>query len=226
MKQIINKRFSNELDKIFHSNIKEQYDLINNLYAKYKGSRMKATSKVDLDMIYKYYLKALMVDMVKHPLAVFSDNHTDIMVPGTYGEDFNLHRIEYIKSIQEYCDTMELGIDVQQFPVSLVNILYKFEYPVAKDGYIKETGVLCNSFLVTLKSYCDNMKYYYEYLFVCRLIQMVIDLDKETYDTIGKESYLYDSILNLIWLLEAIYNNMLLDSKDLLELDVEEEYEN
>ena len=157
-------------------------------------------------MIYKYYLKALMVDMVKHPLAVFSDNHTDIMVPGTYGEDFNLHRIEYIKSIQEYCDTMELGIDVQQFPVSLVNILYKFEYPVAKDGYVKETGVLCNSFLVTLKSYCDNMKYYYEYLFVCRLIQMVIDLDKETYDTIGKESYLYDSILNLIWLLEAIYN--------------------
>ena len=58
--------------------------------------------------------------------------------------------------------------------------------------------------------------------------KMTIDeLAEEDYDTLGEESYLYDTLMNLYWLMNAVYSNMLLDSKDYIDAKVikEKSYE-
>ena len=225
MLKIVSQKITNELDNIFYKDINDQYELINNLYAKYKGTIKKANNKIDLDMIYKSYLYGLCIDMVKFPLLEYNDMY-EILLPGTYGEDFNIHRTECLQILQDRINTIELDIDVNEFPLALIKVLINNDYPTAREKMVKETGIVCNSLLLMLKEYCIDMDYYYQYLFVARFVKTVIDMSN--LDIIPKDSFIHDSITNLFFLMNALYSNMLLDSKDYLGYEVIEdiEYEN
>lgn len=219
MEQIITKKFTNELEKIFYKDIKDQDVLIDRLYDKYSKKNLKKENKDELDYIHHMYIQGLCMDMVEFPLIEFTEDN-DVLIPGSLGEDFNIHRAECIKEIQDKINILDLDVDVNEFPVSLINLLRKFDYPLIKEGMIEEVGSLCNSLLSTIKEYCKDMEYYGEYLFITRFIKTIIDLSKETYDTIGDESYLYDVLCNFYWLLNAVYTNMVLASKDYLDYEV------
>ena len=229
MKQIISKKFTNDLEKVFNEDLKVQDTLIDGLYDKYKKHRLSKDNKYQLDLIYKYYLHGLCIDMVEFPLIKFNEIYETLLFEADTGsKDFNIHRGEYVNFIQKKCDLMGIKVDVQSFPVSIIKVAYKFDHPLVGENMINELGIICDSLLVILKYYCEEMTYYHQFLFICRFIKTIDELAEEDYDTLGEESYLYDTLMNLYWLMNAVYSNMLLDSKDYLDTKIvkENSYEN